>query len=53
MPINPFNTQEDIGVPFDRNFNSILSRNHQDISYDHRNYESVDEKNMVHKGSKK
>ena len=28
-----FNAQENIGVPFDRNFNSILRRDHQKISY--------------------
>ena len=35
-----------IGVPFDRNFNSILRRDHQKISYERRNYESVDEKSL-------
>ena len=40
----PFNTQEDTGVPFHWNFNSILRRDHEKISYERRAYESVDEK---------
>ena len=31
------------GVPFHRNFNSILRRDHQKNSYERRTYESVDE----------
>ena len=59
----PFNTQEDTSVPFHRNFNSILRRDHLKNSYERRAYESVDEnslsqvmsrktmkKNLVHKG---
>ena len=42
----PFNTQENTGVPFHRNFNSILRRYHQKISYERRAYESVDEKSL-------
>ena len=41
-----FNAQEDTGVPFHRNFNSILRRDHQKICYERRAYESVDEKNL-------
>ena len=33
-------------VPFHRNFNSILRRNHQKNSYERRAYESVDEKSL-------
>ena len=61
----PFNAQEDTGVPFHRNFHSILRRDQQKNSYERRTYESVDEKclsllgyvpkndekkNLVHKG---
>ena len=42
----PFNAQEDTGVPFHRNFNSILRRDHPKISYERRAYESVDEKSL-------
>ena len=42
----PFNAQEDTGVPFHRNFNSILRRDHQKFSYERRAYESVDEKSL-------
>ena len=44
----PFNAQEDTGVPFHRNFNSIfLRRDHKKKkSYKHRAYESVDEKSL-------
>ena len=45
----PFNAQEDTGVPFHRNFNSILRRDHQKKdkkSYERRAYESVDEKSL-------
>ena len=42
----PFNAQEDTGVPFHQNFNSILRRDHQKISYERRAYESVDEKSL-------
>ena len=41
-----FNAQEDTGVPFHRNFNSILRRDHQKISYERRAYESVDGKSL-------
>ena len=41
-----FNAQEDTGVPFYWNFNSILRRDNQKISYEHRAYESVDEKSL-------
>ena len=42
-----FNAQEDIGVLFDRNFNFILRRDHQNyISNERRDYESVDEKSL-------
>ena len=59
-----FNAQED-SVPFHRNFNSILRKDHQKISYERRANESVDKnsrlslvvspkkttkKNLVHKG---
>ena len=37
---------EDTGVPFHRNFKSILSSDHQKISYERRAYESVDEKSL-------
>ena len=37
---------EDTGVSFHRNFNSILRRDHQKISYERRAYESVDEKSL-------
>ena len=42
----PFNAQEDPGVPFHWNFNSILRRDHQkNFLWDERRaYESVDEK---------
>ena len=54
----PINNQEDIGVPFDRNSNSIVRRDHLKIFLDRRDYESVDEKslsydekkNLVYKG---
>ena len=36
----------DIGVPIDRNFNSILRRDYQKISYERRAYESVDKKSL-------
>ena len=40
----PFNSQEDIGVPFHRNFNSTLKGdNKKKISCERRAYESVDE----------
>ena len=42
----PFKAQEDTGVPFHRNFNSILRRDLQKISYERRAYESVDEKSL-------
>ena len=42
----PFKAQEDTGVPFHRNFNSILRRGLQKISYECRAYESVDEKSL-------
>ena len=37
-----------MGVPFDRNFNSISRRDHQIISYERRDYESVDEKSLCY-----
>ena len=44
------NAQEDTGVPFHRNFNSILRRDHQKKkkknSYERRAYVSVDEKSL-------
>ena len=39
----PFTAQEDTGVPFHQNFNSILRRDHH---YERRAYESVDEKSL-------
>ena len=42
----PFNAQEYTGVLFHRNFDSILRRDHQKISYERRAYESVDEKSL-------
>ena len=39
--ISPFNVQEDTDNPFHRNFNSILRRDQQKISY-----ELVDEKSL-------
>ena len=36
---NPLTPQEDTGVPFHRNFNSILRRDHQKNSYEGRAYE--------------
>ena len=42
----PFNAQKDIGVPFDRNFNSILRMDSQKNSYERPAYESVDEKSL-------
>ena len=42
----PFNAQEDTGVLFHRNFNSILRRDHEKMSYERRTYESVDEKSL-------
>ena len=33
-------------VPFHRNFNSILGRDHQKKSYERRAYESEDEKSL-------
>ena len=38
--------QEDTGVPFHRNFSSILRRDHLKISYERSAYESVDEKSL-------
>ena len=49
----PFNAQENMGVPFDRNFNSISRRDHQIISYERRDYESVDEKSLFYAMSRK
>ena len=43
---SPFNAQEDTGVPFHRNFYSILRRDHKKFSYERRAYESVDEKSL-------
>ena len=40
-------------VPFHRNFNSILRRDHQKLSYKCRAYESVDEKVMSQERRKK
>ena len=40
----PFNAQEDTGVPFQQNLNSILRRDHQKISYERRAYQTVDER---------
>ena len=40
-----FNAQED-SVPFHRNFNSILRKDHQKISYERRANESVDKNNL-------
>ena len=42
-PLKLYNAQEDTGVLFHRNFNSILRRDHKKNSYDRRAYESVDE----------
>ena len=42
----PFKAQENTGVPFHQNFNSILIRDLQKISYERRAYESVDEKSL-------
>ena len=42
----PFNAQVDTGVPFHRNFNSILRRDHKKNSYERRAYELVDEKSL-------
>ena len=42
----PFNAQGDTSVPFHRNFNSILRRDHPKISYERRAYESVNEKSL-------
>ena len=46
----PFDAQEDAGVPFHRNFNSILRRDHEKNSYKRQTYkyvyESVDEKSL-------
>ena len=39
----PFNAQEDSGVPFHWNFNSIVRMDHQKNSYARRAYESVAE----------
>ena len=44
--INPFKAQEETGVTFHRNFNSMLRRDLQKISYERRAYESVDEKSL-------
>ena len=45
--VEPLNSQEDTGVPFDRHFNSILRRDHKKKnSYERRDYESVDEKSL-------
>ena len=44
--LNPFNAQEDTGVIFHLNSNSILRRDHKKISYERRAYESVDEKKL-------
>ena len=38
----PFNAQQDTGIPFHRNFNFILRREHKKNSYERRAYESVD-----------
>ena len=42
----PFNTQENTGVNFRWNFNSILRRDHQKKIHERRAYESVDEKSL-------
>ena len=42
-----------MGVPFDRNFNSISRRDHQIISYERRDYESADEKSLSYAMSRK
>ena len=51
--IQPFNAQEETGVPFHWNFNSILRRDHQKISYELPAYESVDEKSLSYVMSRK
>ena len=40
----PFNAQQDTGIPFHRNFNFILRREHKKNSYERRACESVDKK---------
>ena len=35
-----------MGIPFPRNFNSTLKRDHQNISYERRACDSVDEKGL-------
>ena len=42
----PFNALEDISVPIDRNFNSILMKGSSKYSYESRDYESVNEKSL-------
>ena len=44
--IQPFNAQEDTGIPFQRNFNSILRRDNKKKTYERRAYESVEEKSL-------
>ena len=44
IAIQPFNAQEDTGVPFHRNFDSIWEGIIKKISNEHRVYESIDEK---------
>ena len=50
----PLNAQEDTGVPFHRNFNSILKEGiTKKISYERRAYESVDENSISYVMSRK
>ena len=63
--VKPFNTQEDKGVPFHRNFNSILRSDHKKIIWSSRLWgrrkepilgyvpKNDEKKNLVHEGLKK
>ena len=44
--LTPRRTQVSPAVPFHRNFDFILRRDHRKISYERRAYESVDEKSL-------
>ena len=46
LKINPITAQRDPHDQFRQNFDFILRRDHQIISYERRNYESVDDKSL-------
>ena len=39
--VQPFNAHEDTGVLFHLNFDTILRRDHKQLSYEYRAYDSV------------